>query len=76
MDNGDKAPRILTSAVDKDEWSDSRTDRFIPRERALGAHCTSRLGRSQILSGRFGEDKELFTLQESNPNSSVVQHVA
>jgi hypothetical protein len=32
------APRILTSAVDGVEWSASRPDRFIPRERTSGTH--------------------------------------
>jgi len=37
--SGGIAPRILlTLALDGGEWSASHTDRYTPRERALGTH--------------------------------------
>jgi len=44
----------LTSTIDGDEWSASRSGRFTPRERAPGTHW---IGSWVGTSGRGGEEK-------------------
>jgi hypothetical protein len=36
--SGGIAPHVLVSALDEDEWSASRPNRFIPRERVPRTH--------------------------------------
>jgi hypothetical protein len=51
--NGGTAPLFLISALDGDEWSASRLDCFIHGERV----SYWRLGGTQILYRRYGEEK-------------------
>jgi hypothetical protein len=63
LSSGGMTPLILTSSLDRDEWSTSRTGHFTtgrePRNPLNG-----RLGGTKSLSGRFGRRENLFSLLE------------
>jgi hypothetical protein len=47
-----------------------------PGEEASSSPLDMRVGRPPIRSGLYGEEKNIFTRRESNPDTSVVQPVA
>jgi hypothetical protein len=53
---------FLTSALDGDEWSDSRLSHFIPHSRC---QFERRLAGSRRLSGHFGEEKNIWSPAEN-----------
>jgi hypothetical protein len=64
------APRILSSAIDGDEWSVSRPGRFTPRERAPGTHWIGgrvgpRVGLDAVVKRKISSP-----YRNSNPRSS------
>jgi hypothetical protein len=57
----------LTSVLDGGEWSDSRTGRFTPRERALGTHWIGGWMGPRAVLDAVVKRKILSPCQESNP---------
>jgi hypothetical protein len=43
MKGRNRDPAILTSALDRDEWSASRSCRFTPKQQPTITHCTENL---------------------------------
>jgi hypothetical protein len=72
--SGDIAPKFLTSALDRGEWSDSRPGCFVPEEIAPRYPMCRRLGGPQSRSGRYGEISCPY--RESNPDLSFVKALA
>jgi hypothetical protein len=57
----------LNSAFNRSEWPDSRSGRFIPRERSPRYSLDRRLGGPQSRSGRGGEEKNSQPLPGLEP---------
>ena len=53
-----------TSALDRDDWSNSRSDRFTPEDSVSGVHRME----GWVGAGRFGQDSISSFWQESNPD--------
>jgi hypothetical protein len=55
------------SALDRDEWPGARPGRFKPWGKKLQYPLDTRLGESQNLSGRYGEEKNFLPLPGIEP---------
>jgi hypothetical protein len=74
--SGGIAPRILlTSALDRGEWSASRPDRFIPRERVAGTHWIGGWVGPRAIMDAVVKRKIPSPRRESNPRTPIVQSV-
>lgn len=69
------ASPLLNSTLGKDEWSDSQSCCFRPREPASCTHCLGSCG-PQRQSGRYGNERISFLCRKLNPDSSTLQPVA
>jgi hypothetical protein len=60
-------PLILTSALDGDAWSASRSLPLYPQENSLRHPLHRKLKGTESRSGRYGEQKNLLPLSEMEP---------
>jgi hypothetical protein len=67
---------VLTSALDGGEWSDSRSGRFTPRERAPGTHWRGGWVGPRTVLYAVVKRKIPSPLRESKPRIPIVQPVA
>jgi hypothetical protein len=66
---------FLTSAIDGGEWSASRPDRALPREKDPRYTLDRRLGGPQSWSGKEARGNILYLRPGSNPYRSLVESV-
>jgi hypothetical protein len=66
----------LTSALDGDEWSASRTGPFTPRERVPGTHWIEGWVGFRAVLDAVVKRKIPSPRRESNPRTLIVQPVA
>jgi len=67
---------FLTSALDADHWSASRSGRFTPRERTSGIHWIGEWMGSRAALDTVVKRKMPSPRRESNPRTPLVQPVA
>jgi hypothetical protein len=70
------ATHSFTSALDGGEWSDLRSGRFTPRERALGTHWIGGWVGLRAILDAVVKRKILSPHRQSNPRTPIVQPVA
>jgi hypothetical protein len=71
-----KATHSLTSALDGDEWSDSRPGRFTPKERASDTYWIGGCVGPRTVLDAVVKRKIPSTCWESNPRTPIFQPVA